>query len=56
VHHQHTAVSHDHGGGPFSFAHVTQANRRAEIVLMAVDNFWIYGVLADIKLTEMDRI
>jgi hypothetical protein len=26
VHHQHTTVAHDHGGGPFSFIHDPQAN------------------------------
>ncbi|GAB2580154.1 hypothetical protein Aab01nite_56540 [Paractinoplanes abujensis] len=28
MHHQYAAVPDDHGSGPFSFAHATQANRR----------------------------
>ncbi|GIM97193.1 hypothetical protein Ato02nite_089860 [Paractinoplanes toevensis] len=33
VHHQDSPVTHDHGGGPFSFAHESQANRMKALLL-----------------------
>ena len=38
MHHQYAAVPHDHGGGPFSFAHATQANRHNGFVQDRIQN------------------
>jgi len=54
VHHQHTAIAHDHGGGPFSFIHDPQANRRTAIVLKTVDNLVSYRAVTGRRLTDLD--
>ena len=55
MHHQYTAVSHDHGGGTFSFVHATQANRIGCAVLKAVDNLGTYRAVTGGSLAEVDE-